>query len=146
MTPPASKWASVVFAGVLLSAAALGVAGDRLWLARRGLLIPPGLPPLGSMQRPSAETQRRITRELETALDITPAQTPVLERAIAAQITAMEALRDDVRPRLDSIFEQSRLTIDSVLTPAQKSRRDSLLAKLAPFTDSIGLRRPARTR
>lgn len=137
-TPRPSAWAVVA---LLLCAVATGAAADRLWLLHSGRVLSAGMPPLSPVARPSAAQEAELRTRLRRALELTPAQAPVVDRIISEQIGMLERLRTDVRPRLDSIFEVTRVALDSVLTGPQRARRDSLLRAVAPFIDSMGTRR-----
>jgi hypothetical protein len=128
---------------LLLSAAALGVAGDRLWLTRAGRLPPFGMPAMPPFAAPSKEMDQAMFAEISKQLRLTPAQEPRARELVDRQIDMLIALRNDVRPRIDSIFQATQLALDSLLTAEQRIRRDSLLAKMAPFMDSVGIRRNA---
>lgn len=137
--PP--RGALVVFAALLLSAAAAGVALDRMYLVRTGRLIPAGIPGAPPLSRPSEEQLEEIFNALRKEIGLRDDQVPAVRRIIAAQIEDLERLRNSVRPRIDSIFEITRDSLDVVLDADQRARRDALLTRLAPLTDSIGLRK-----
>lgn len=137
--PP--RGSALVLAALLTCALALGAAVDRVWLVRTGRVLPPGMPPLAPLARPTPAQEAELRTRLKAALGVTPAQAVTVDRIVSQQITMLERLRADVRPRLDSIFEVSRIALDSVLTPPQRARRDSLLRVVAPFVDSVGVSR-----
>lgn len=138
--PP--RRAILLMAALLCSAAAAGVAVDRIYLLRTGRLWPAGVPMSAPLTRPSIEQQNVMFDVLRTALSLRAEQEPAVRRILAAQIQELEGLRSRVRPELDSIFEITRDSLDLILDSAQRAQRDSLLQRLAPLTDSIGLRRP----
>jgi len=134
---------AIVLMGVLLcTAAAVGVAADRIYLMRTGQLMFPGGPISAPLTRPSPAQQNVIFEALRRELDLRAEQEPAVRRILNAQVSDLEALRNRVRPQLDSIFEITRDSLDLVLDATQRAKRDALLERLAPLTDSIGLRRP----
>jgi hypothetical protein len=140
--PPKAAIAAMVF--LLCSAFALGAALDRFMLMREGRLPPVGMPPSPDMMRVDPKMLARIRAMLKRELGVTPAQEPTIDRILSQQISAMDSIRIAVRPRIEEAFVRTKLSLDSVLTVEQRQRRDALLAKLAPFTDSMGVRAPSR--
>lgn len=136
-----TTWPAVgLLLALLLAGGAMGVAADRLWLMQRGRLTPMQLPPQPMLGRPSAEADALLFEELRRALSLTDAQVPAARRIVDKQVADMERFRLRVRPELDSLFEVSRVALDSILTPEQRAQRDALLRQLAPFIDSLGTR------
>ena len=143
-TPPSARpprSAMVIFAVLLVSAAGAGVALDRVYLARTGQLGLPGMTGTPPVSRPSEEQLTEIFDALRRELRLRDDQVPTVRRIIAQQIDDLEQLRRSLRPELDSIFDITRDSLDVVLDSTQRARRDALLAKMAPLTDSAGLRR-----
>jgi len=143
-TPPSARpprSAMLIFAVLLVSAAGAGVALDRVYLARTGQLGLPGMTGAPPVSRPSEEQLTEIFDVLRRELGLRDDQVPAVRRIIALQIDDLERLRRSLRPEIDSIFEVTRDSLDIVLDASQRARRDALLAKMAPLTDSAGLRR-----
>jgi hypothetical protein len=131
----------LIFAVLLVSAAGAGVALDRVYLARTGQLGLPGVTGTPPVSRPSEEQLTEIFDVLRRELRLRDDQVPIVRRIMAQQIDDLEQLRRSLRPELDSIFDITRDSLDVVLDSTQRARRDALLAKMAPLTDSAGLRR-----
>ncbi|MCO4099245.1 MAG: hypothetical protein HEQ38_07565 [Gemmatimonas sp.] len=143
-TPPSARpprSAMLIFVVLLVSAAGAGVALDRVYLARSGQLGLPGANAAAPLARPSEEQLTEIFDALRRELSLRDDQVPAVRRIMAQQIADLEELRRSLRPELDSIFEITRDSLDTVLDASQRARRDALLAKMAPLTDSAGLRR-----
>jgi hypothetical protein len=141
--PPAPAIALLLV--LLASAAALGVAGDRLWLRRTGQLSPFPVPPGAGFLAPDSATERVVRDAVKRELGVTPEQEPRIDAIIGRQLDDMQLLRREIAPRIDSLFTRTRIALDSVLTPEQQRTRDALLARVAPMLDSTALRaRPPR--
>jgi hypothetical protein len=143
-TPPSARpprSAMLIFAVLLVSAAGAGVALDRVYLARTGQLGLPGVSGTPPVTRPSQEQLTEVFDVLRRELRLRDDQVPIVRRIMAQQIDDLERLRRSLRPELDSIFDITRDSLDVVLDSTQRARRDELLAKMAPLTDSAGLRR-----
>lgn len=67
----------------------------------------------------SQETSRdRLARELA----LTDAQRVQFDSVLSRQTSRFRATREQIQPQMDSIFEQTRAQIDSILTPAQREQ------------------------
>lgn len=114
---------------MLLAAA---VAGGIVALAlNRATHRPPtaGAPPASPHGRRGApmtegrgDPHDRLARELQ----LSPAQRAVLDSLMTRQRDEFRALREETRPRFDSITARTRRAMDSVLTPEQRQKMDSI--------------------
>jgi Spy/CpxP family protein refolding chaperone len=103
---------------------AIGIAFDRAtWESRRlGFLArgtafrpPPGRHPRGE-----------LLERLDTKLDLTDGQRAQVDSVLARREGEMRGLRDQVRPRFDSIASRTRADLLRILTPEQRTRFEAL--------------------
>ncbi len=104
--------AATVVAAAVLAGGALGVAADRLVLARRPVAAPRGLDAFAS------------------ELGLTAAQRSAVDSIMDVRRRAIDALVAPVRPQLDLIRAAGRHDIRQRLTPAQQARYDAYVARL----------------
>lgn len=126
-TPPAPRRgptprlvAALVLALVAVSGVLCGVALDRLvlsphWRGRAWAFGPRGARSPEELRR---EARTRFARELQ----LTPDQSARIDTIMAHQLVRMRAIRDSVRPSLDSVIVDTRRQIEAVLTPEQRQR------------------------
>ncbi|MCU0634907.1 MAG: hypothetical protein MUE41_08545 [Gemmatimonadaceae bacterium] len=128
--PRMPAWVPLVLVAMLVCGAALGVAADRALLHRSGRLgsgmMDGGPMRRGSMGPPSEERRRGMRERLARALELTPVQADRIDSIMARQFRALEPLYATMQPQLDSVFASTRAALDSVLTPAQREKRDRL--------------------
>jgi Spy/CpxP family protein refolding chaperone len=110
---------------VLLVGIVIGFAGDRLALRHRF-----GARAASFARAPfdASANQRRVGDRIAHQLDLTPAQRARVDSIMARNIRDIEQVRSEVRPRMREIFARTRTEMDSVLTPSQRKRLDSMFA------------------
>jgi hypothetical protein len=103
---------------------AVGVALDRaMWESRRlGFLA------RGTAFRPPPDRHPRseLLDRLDTKLDLTGEQRIRVDSVLARREAEMRALRNQVRPRFDSIAGRARADLLQILSPEQRARFDEL--------------------
>jgi len=79
--------------------------------------------------------RERLAREL----DLTPDQQRRVDSIMTRQTRDFRRIREEMQPRFDSLLERAQAGLDSVLTPAQRTRLQSLRAREAfGARDSFG--------
>jgi hypothetical protein len=103
---------------------AIGIAFDRAtWESRRlGFLA------RGTAFRPPPDRHPRseLLDRLDAKLDLTGDQRTRVDSVLARREGEMRALRDQVRPRFDSIAGRTRADLLRILTPEQRTRFEAL--------------------
>jgi hypothetical protein len=82
-----------------------------------------------ALQHPEA-APARITARLSRQLSLTSAQAARVERIIAARQQALQRIRRQVQPEVETQLTGLETEISEVLTPAQQTRWKSLLSTL----------------
>ncbi|HEY9228423.1 MAG TPA: hypothetical protein VIP11_17330 [Gemmatimonadaceae bacterium] len=114
-----------------LACAGLGIVFDRYVLLPRQFARFRAGPP-GEMRQ---QMRDRMARELS----LTPEQQHRIDWLTARNFAALEDTRRAFQPRMDSLIHSLRASMDSVLTPAQRAKLDSLRER-----DAFGPPRPMR--
>jgi hypothetical protein len=127
MTRPKAV-AIVTIVVVAIGAALAGAAADRAYVRQSMRLFgDTSFHPISSALRtPSDADRQRYRTELATALSLTADQARVVDSILDQRAGQFEALRRDIRPRVDSLVTAVRRDIDAVLTPAQRDRYRAL--------------------
>jgi hypothetical protein len=103
---------------------AVGIAFDRtMWESRRLGFLARGTafrPP------PDRHPRRELLDRLDAKLDLTGEQRLRVDSVLARREADMRALRDQVRPRFDSIASRTRGDLLQILTPDQRERFEEL--------------------
>ena len=103
---------------------AAGVALDQsMWQSRHlGFLV------RGTAFRPPPNRHPRseLLDRLDASLDLTGEQRIRVDSVLARREADMRALRDQVRPRFDSIAGRTRTDLLQILTPEQRERFEEL--------------------
>jgi hypothetical protein len=103
---------------------ALGIAFDRAtWESRRLGFLARGTafrPP------PNRHPRRELLDRLDAKLNLTGDQRLRVDSVLARRESEMRALRDQVRPRFDSIAGRTRADLVRILTPEQRVRLEAL--------------------
>lgn len=86
--------------------------------------IGPRTPPAGA-----DSMRRRGNEQFAKALSLTPAQSSAVDSVMAQDFRSVNALREEMRPRIEAIIAGTRQRIDSLLTPAQREKYHALLAE-----------------
>jgi hypothetical protein len=81
--------------------------------------------PFGFVTEPVDTARRnqmraRIVKHITEDLTLTPVQAHLVDSIFARRELQLDSLRQRVGPQLDSLRDQMRLSIDAVLTPAQR--------------------------
>ena len=109
-----------VFIGAALDRGVLHPRGD--WRGGRGGR---GGGPFGFVNEPVDTASRnrmraRIVKRITDDLSLSPTQAHAVDSIFARRELQLDSLRAHVGPQLDSLRAQMRLSIDAVLTPAQR--------------------------
>jgi Spy/CpxP family protein refolding chaperone len=108
---------------LLLSGIAVGGLAVQLYHSRRGgppPIGPPPDPPPGP--RPGPPPGPPPIEELSRRLSLTQEQTRTIAAILAESRVKSEALRRELRPRLEAQLAETRRRVDGVLTPDQRAR------------------------
>jgi Spy/CpxP family protein refolding chaperone len=81
-------------------------------------------------QQPGQASERMRAR-FAKALDLTPAQGAAVDSISLHEFEAVSAVRAETWPRMQAVLDDTRLRIDSILTPEQRARYHDMLAKQA---------------
>jgi Spy/CpxP family protein refolding chaperone len=116
---------------VALAGGLAGVALDRLVLLPRhpGGLVP--RPPFGGGQL-AQEREREFRDHMARTLGLSDSQRVRIDSLLEHQLQELRAIRQEVRPRLDSIIARTRRQIDSILTPEQREKARAMLPRGGP--------------
>ena len=105
------------------------IVGGVTTLALDRTLHRPG-PPLpadhGRRGSPHGERNRDPHDWLSRELGLSAAQRQRLDSLLARQMEEIRALREETRPRYDSISARTRRAVDSLLTPEQRAKMESI--------------------
>ena len=112
-------------AGILV-----GVAGDHLYLIRSGRLSP--------RHTTSRFAADRMADRLTHELDLTPQQKTQVQQIIERHRAKIDATMANVRPQVRQELDATNAEIETILTPAQKT-------KFADLRMRIGARRRDRS-
>jgi len=140
--------AIALLAVVGLAGMGLGFAADRLALHHDrggGRRFGPGDGPGRGMRdggRGMREGRRDGMRErLARELDLTPDQQRRVDSIMTQQTRDFRRIREEMQPRFDALLQRAQAGLDSVLTPEQRTRLQSLRARQAfGARDSFGSR------
>jgi len=127
LAPPARS-TRLLAVGVLVIVAVAGVIGgvalDRVALRPRNTEWRNGPPRNGERRAP-----RRPSAMLGAELKLTEEQAVRIDTIIERQMRGFREIRHSTQPAIDSLMAQTRRSVDSVLTPAQRAQLDSAHAK-----------------
>lgn len=105
------------------------IVGGLTTLALDRTLHRPG-PPLpadhGRRGSPHSDRGRDPHDWLSRELGLSAAQRQRLDSLLARQMEEIRALREETRPRYDSISARTRRAVDSLLTPEQREKMESI--------------------
>jgi protein CpxP len=131
--------AAVVLISTLATGVLSGVVLERFVLSDRpGSQIGPGTGATDGTRRPpgprgrsrrerSAAGLNRQSAEMSRQLGLTPEQRVRVDSIMARGAPRLDALQDETRVRMDSVFDGIRTELSEVLTPEQRSRLDDVL-------------------
>jgi hypothetical protein len=77
---------------------------------------------------PGRASERSLAR-FSKALDLTPAQTAGVDSISRHEFDAVSAIRDETWPRMQVVLDDTRRSIDSILTAGQRTRYHDMLAR-----------------
>jgi chromatin segregation and condensation protein Rec8/ScpA/Scc1 (kleisin family) len=75
---------------------------------------------------PNRHPRSELLDRLDASLDLTQEQRVRVDSVLARREADMRALRDQVRPRFDSIAGRTRTDLLQILTPKQRERFEEL--------------------
>lgn len=78
---------------------------------------------------PGRESERSLAR-FAKALDLTPAQAAAVDSISHREFDAVSAIRTETWPRMQAVLDDTRKSIDNILTPAQRTRYHDMLARV----------------
>lgn len=122
--PEPRTLAALVIALTFVVGGLAGVATDRtMHLAQRRDAPGPSSPERMAGNRDRRERGReRFIQEMKRNLNLTPDQVTKIEAISRAREQKADSLLKDVRPKLHALLQETGREIDSVLTPAQRTR------------------------
>jgi Spy/CpxP family protein refolding chaperone len=117
--------AALVLLLILLTGGLAGIAVDRLVLLPQHFGRPPfgHGPPRG--RRPFGE-ERGFRERFARELGLSAEQQTRIDSIMGRQIRTLREIREQARPRIDSVLAETRRQIDAVLTPAQRQKAEAL--------------------
>jgi Spy/CpxP family protein refolding chaperone len=140
--------AIALLAVVGLAGMGLGFAADRLALHHdrgAGRRFGPGDGPgrgtwdVGRGMREGRRGGDGMRERLARELDLTPDQQRRVDSIMTQQTRDFRRIREEMQPRFDALLQRAQTGLDSVLTPAQRARLQSLRARQAfGARDSFG--------
>lgn len=144
----ARAMAIALLAVVGLAGIGLGFAADRLALHHErggGRRFGPGdgggrgMWDAGRGMRDGRRGGEGMRDRLARELDLTPDQQRRVDSIMGQQTRDFRRIREEMQPRFDSLLQRAQAGLDSVLTPAQRARLQSLRARQAfGARDSFG--------
>ena len=133
--------ASIVIVCVVIGAGMAGAAADRILLRahdRAATLPDTGFHPLSAFLRsPTEEERRRVRSQLARDLSLSADQAKVVDSILDAHAIEFRALREEIRPRVETLTNAVRRDVERALTPEQRDHYRALLGPAAPGSDSI---------
>jgi hypothetical protein len=75
------------------------------------------------------QASQRTRARFAKALDLTVAQAAAVDSISLHEFEAVSAVRAETWPRMQAVLDDTRLRIDSVLTPGQRTRYHDMLVK-----------------
>lgn len=112
-----------VLVALVLAAGIAGAAVDRVVIRSQRIdaLHDTAFHPLSSILRsPTAEDRLQYREQLRRALSLTAGQDSAIEHLMAGRAGEFNALRDELRPRVDHLVTDFRADIEKVLTDRQR--------------------------
>jgi hypothetical protein len=113
---------------VAVGAALAGAAVDRAYVRQATHFVGDTTfhPISSALRTPSDADRQQYRAELSRALSLTPDQNRIVDSILDQRASQFEALRNDIRPRVDGLVTAVRRDIDAVLTPEQRERYRAL--------------------
>lgn len=142
MAPPVSRFVAVgVAIALVLSGVIVGALGTYLILEGRGHRVerwgppppphPPGPPPA-------------FTREMEDRLDLSRDQLDKIHAILDDSRDKADAMRRELRPRLEAHLEATRTKIGEILDPEQRKKFEAMVEENKARADRFFLDEPRR--
>jgi hypothetical protein len=130
MTERPKTVAILTIAVVAIASALAGAAVDRAYMNKAMRLVGDTTfhPISSALRAPTADDRKRYLAELSGALSLTPDQNRLVDSILASRAGEFDAVRSEMRPRVDSLLRQVRSDVEGVLTPEQRERYRSLQA------------------
>lgn len=94
-----------------------------------GMKLAPSPAEAAGDEREPGEASERALARFAKALQLTPAQTAAVDSISMHEFEAASAVREESWPRMQEVLADTRRRIDSVLTPAQRTRYHEMLAR-----------------
>lgn len=91
-------------------------------------LTPPPVEEAEEGHEPGRESARSLAR-FAKALDLTPAQTAAMDSISRHEFEAVTAVREQTWPRMQAVLDDTRRSIDSILTLGQRTLYHDMLAR-----------------
>ena len=130
MTERPKTVAILTIAVVAIASALAGAAVDRAYMSRAMRLVGDTTfhPISSALRAPTPDDRKRYLAELSRALSLTPDQNRLVDSILANRAGEFDAVRAEMRPRVDSLLRQVRGDVEAVLTPDQRDRYRALQA------------------
>jgi hypothetical protein len=139
--------AALVLALVATLGALIGILGDRLLAAQHapaGIEARPpmarGAAPPSGLWRWEARPAIRYTERLATSLALNVGQRAAIDSIVAAEQDRVRALSLEVEPRFRAIAEETRTSIEAVLTEHQRAQLSTLRMERMERMERMGPR------
>lgn len=125
---PPRAVAALLIAFVAIVGGVAGAAIDRVLVQRRGpTLVDTTFHPLSqALKVPTDADRRRLREQLSKNLGLSAAQDSVIDSIMNHRSGEFNALREELRPRVERLVLDVRADIEQVLTPDQRTRFHAL--------------------
>ena len=122
-----SRWvAAAVLLAVAIAGGAAGAVFDRAVLVPRNTPPRRSGPPSGFMRGDrggvSPDSRRRFSDRMARDLNLTPDQQAKVDTIMRRQFEGMSRASEKVRPVIDSLTRAAQASMDSILTPEQRTK------------------------
>ncbi len=115
-------------AAIALVVCGMVIGGAATYLIVARTPVRPGAgPPPPPPGRPQRGGPLPFTREMEERLNLTPEQQKKIDDILEKGHEDSEAIRRELRPRLEAHLEKTRASIAEVLTPEQRTEFEKLV-------------------
>jgi hypothetical protein len=94
-----------------------------------GMKMAPAPTDAAAEGREPGEASERALARFAKALQLSPAQAAAVDSISMHEFAAANAVREESWPRMQEVLADTRRRIDSVLTPAQRTRYHDMLAR-----------------
>ncbi|HVZ76515.1 MAG TPA: hypothetical protein VG818_00870 [Gemmatimonadaceae bacterium] len=123
---PARSVAVVVLCGIALASGLAGAAIDRMIVRADSAPMPApdtAFHPLSAVLRsPTPQDRRALRAQLARELGLSATQVAQMDTIMDRRAGEFNALRDEIRPRVERLVSSVRSDIEGILTPAQRER------------------------